>query len=417
MGKALLIAGGANQLDTLDEFNLFGYDNEVSAETNTQFSATEAATFSNLRGNIISGGSGTNNFQFRTGGANGNQLGTRAGPGTFEDAVNTDVLAAADLFNIAYTDTGSASVCSSVVGTVSFSSGHGNFHGACNDYNAGLIYDVESATRFLPISGNLIADGTATEANVGYLNRAYTSWEALQVRVVANSRTNDSVFANRINLADGTGVVTFGAGVTGLVVDTTIGDAIAATDELDISLTLLTGVENLEVIFVGATLKASSGTKSETFASGGGTGVARTASATAHYMPIGGILPSLIAFTEAQARIKPGFAGTASNLRCYLSANTYSVNGTLKLFLNGVEALTTTITLLGGAGWYENTADTVAFDDNDELSFEFVGGTTGSITIEMVGVTLQDDTAGAAGVAGHGLLLSHKRNRLVQVAA
>ena len=222
---------------------------------------------------------------------------------------------------------------------------------------------------------------------------AYDTFDALQVRVSANARTNNSVFKNRINGADGTGSITFGAGVTGLLSDTAIGDAITDGQTVNASITLLTGVEDLTVSLVIGTFKSSTN-KSETF---GGTvgGLARAASSTAHYMPIGGYYPDLTSVgSDANARIKPGFAAVVSNLRCYLSANTYSVNGTLKLIQNGTAVITTDITLLGGAGWYENTADTITIDADDELSFEFDEGTTGSITIHSIGITFAEISAG-----------------------
>ena len=172
------------------------------------------------------------------------------------------------------------------------------------------------------------------------------------------------------------------------------GDAITDGNTINASVTLGTGVEDLAVTLVGATLK-STDTEQDIWASRQG-GLARAASATAHYYPLSSGLTAVGTTTEANARNKVGYAGTAKNLRCYLSANTYTVDGTLKLFKNGSAVLTTTITLLGGAGWYENTADSITFTDTDELSYEFVGGTTGSITINMVGVTLKPDVAAAA---------------------
>lgn len=375
-----------------DEMNMFGWAARSSAELNTQYSATEGATFSLLRTNIISGGSGTNNFRFRDAGADGNQLASIAGTGVAEDAVNTDALTAGDLFNIAYTDTGSNSVTSWLACNVDLSSGYGCFHGSAG-YVA-VVHDVASATRYISLSGHLPTDGNTTEANVGFKARGYDTFAALQVRVTANARTNDSIFRNRINGGDGSAVVTFAAGVTGLVVDDGLSDAIGDGQIICASITLDTGVEDLAVCMVGATLKSTT-VKQDVWLH---RAMTRAASATAHYLPIGGYGPDLAVLTEAQARCKIGYAGTASNLRCYLSANTYTVDGTLKLYQNGSAVITTTLTLLGGAAWYENASDTVTFDADDEFSFEFVGGTTGSATINSVGLTLAPDVASGLGI-------------------
>lgn len=389
-------------LATADENNLFGYSSDSTSEGPTQASCTENAVFSKLRANIIAGGSGTNNFQFRDAGANGSQLATRAGAGVCEDTVNTDTLTAGDLFNIAYTDTGSNSTISWMAANIEFASGYGAIQGAAA--YTGVVFDVASATRFIGLAGDLAADGEATEANVGFKVRGYTTFEALQVRVSANARTNDSVFRNRINSANGTGTITFAAAETGLKTALGLADAITAGQIINASITLGTGVEDLTVRFVATTLKSTS-TKQDVWSQQFG-GTNRAASATANYVPIMGFMPSIATtLTEAETRMKPGFAGTASNLRCYLSANTYTVFGTLILMKNGVAAITLNITALGGAAWYENTSDTVAFDDDDEFSLEFDEGTSGNITIQMAGLTLaipSETSVALTGVSGTG---------------
>jgi hypothetical protein len=391
MTKALMVYSSATAIASLDEANLYGAVAALAStgtESSTQTSASEAMTFSKLGANIISGGSGTNNIRFRNATADGNQLASIAGTGVVEDATNTDAVAAGALFNLAFTDTGTNPLHSYVKANVEFTSGHGCVHAIGG--GAGLIHDVASTTRFMAIGGSMFTDAGATEEPSQIKNRAYNSWAAMQVRVRTNARTNDSVFKNRINAADGTGVVTFGAAVTGLIEHTGINDAIADGDLLAASITLDTGVEDIIIPIVGHTLKSGS-SKCECFIQGT---IARAASSTAHYLPIGGALVSLTAFTEAQARVKVGFAGTASNLRCYLSANTYTVNATLKLYQNGSPVLTTTLTASGGAGWYENAVDTVTFAATDELSFELDEGTSGSATIALIAITLSDAAGG-----------------------
>lgn len=384
MGKALMVFRNfSSAFVNAQEVNLFGAGSNTSLEANAQASSTEAATFSNLRGNITAGGSGTNTLQFRKNGANGSQTCNRVGTGILEDTTNTDVLAANDLFNLAYTDTGTDSTFGWVSGNVEFSSGHGNFHGAANFNSA--VYDVENSTRFMQLGGTQIADAEASETPVQWKSRGYTSFEALQVRVIANARTNTSTFKNRINGSDGGFQIDFGAGVTGLIVDTTTPDVLVDGDLINASVTLGSGLEDLSVSFISCTLKSSTN-KSEIWAAVAG-GQARAASSTATYFPIGGGINPASGLTEANARVKVGFAASVSNLRCYLSANTYTGDGTLKLIQNGTAVMTTTLTASGGAAWYENTADTITIDDDDELSFEIDEGTSGSISIYSIGIT------------------------------
>ena len=405
MGKALMVSGTpATGRASGEELNLFGFDTDSTAELNTQASCTEGATFTGLGYLITAGGSGTNNLRFRDAGADGNQLATRSGTGLAEDTTNSDTLSAGDLFNLAYTDTGTDATVAWTKGNVEFASGHGNFHGSARF--GGAVFDAASATRFIQLAGNHSTDGNVTEDNAAFKIRGYDSFEAFQVRVTANARANDSVFRNRINSSNGTGVITFATGATGLVSDTGLGDAITDGQTVCVSITLDTGVQDLTVTFVVATLKSST-SKSDQWA--GLLNISRTASATANYISIGGAHANLTALTEADARIKPGFAAVVSNLRCYLSANTYTGDGTLKLYQNGSAVITTTITASGGAGWYENTSDTITIDADDELSFEFDEGTSGSITIWMTGITFAPVAEGGGTILPqmmqHGLFL------------
>ena len=383
MGKTLMMAKPGSTLTSGDECNLFGYISDSATEANTQASATEAGTFSGLGININSGGSGTNTLRFRDAGANGAQIAEIAGAGIAEDTTNNDILSAGDLFNLAYTDTGTDPVVSWIKGNVELSSGHGCFQGSAS-FN-GIVCDVASATRFLSLVGGLSADGVAVENDAAWRVRGYDTFEALQVRISANARNNDSIFRNRINAGNGTGVITFASGITGLLTATGLADAIADAQTIDVSIELGTGAQDLTVSFVLATLKSV--TSMQDVLTGSQAGVSRTGSGTAVYVPIGGHLSFTAGFTEAQARVKPGFAGQAKNLRCYLSANTYAGDGTLKLYQNGSPVITLTLAAGGGAGWYENTADVVAFDNDDEFSFEFDEGTSGSITVRAAGVT------------------------------
>ncbi len=378
-----------------DFLNTIGYFPEGATRTPCQVNCTEAASFTGLGFFVMSGGSGTNTLTFEDAGVSGQQVASVAGTGVAEDTTNTDSLTAGDLFDLAYTDTGTNSAVSWIKQNVEFGSGYGAFHGS--GAFTGVVFDVASTTRYIPLSGTLVADGAAVEANVGFKARGYTTFEALQVSVSANARTNNSVFRNRIASANGTGAITYASAETGLKTATGLADAIADGAIVNASVALDTGVEDLTVEHVTSTLK-SSDTQQDIWGSSQA-GLVRTANATAHYFTLGGPLFSISAFTEAQARCKPGFAGTVSNLRCYLSANTYSADGTLKLYQNGVAVITTTITASGGAAWYENTSDSITIDADDELSYEIDEGTTGSITVQMVGVTIAPTVVSAT--SGH----------------
>lgn len=387
MGKALMVARdqSATALISGDDLNFIGGNTRQSTEASAQLTATEACTFSGLRGNIFSGGSGTNNFRFRKNTADGNQLGTRAGPGAFEDAVNTDTLAANDLFSVAYTDDGTDSV-HWIAANVEFASGHGNFHGSAGF--GSIVFDLDNTTTFCALSGSINSDGASTETEVQWKNHAYTSWEALQVRVGANARPvgSTSTFRRRINGSNSGTQIDFAPGVTGTVVESTSG-ALADGDLVCVSVTLGAGAaEDLSITFIAGTFKSTSN-KSEIWA-GSQSGASRTASATEHFTTVGGsILSGIGSISEANSRIKVGFAAIVSNLRCNISASTTGGNMTVKLYKNGVAAITLTIAA-AATGQQENSSDTVEIDADDELSYGIDEGTSGSATFKGIGITL-----------------------------
>ena len=382
MGKAFMGLNMNAAIATTNESNLFGATLNTT-ESVMQYEATEAATFTRLRTAISAGGSGTNTCQFRVNGANGNLAAVGAGTGVQEDTANKDVLAATDLFNLAFTDTGTDPTYSNARAVVEFASGHGCFYAASDP----VVFDVASTTVFLPLGGNLVADGTTTEANVAFRVRGHDTFEALQVRVTANARTNDSTVKNRIAAADGTASITIGAGLTGIFKATGLGDAIADGNAVCASLTLGTGVEDLTISICGATLKSSTGFKSESWCGSAG-GTSRTASATAHHFMICGTLVTLSsAAAESVRQVPLGFVATVSKLRAYVTANTYTGNCTLAVRRNGADVITLTITA-GATGWQENTTDTAAFLPEDLINFQIDEGTANSITITMVGITI-----------------------------
>jgi hypothetical protein len=388
MGKALM-AGMHGQTLTSGEEWLIAANFNGTAEANVQYQATEEATFTGLRGEIASGNDVSATFRFRNNGVGGNQSVVIAGTGAFEeDAGVSDTVSAGNVFNAAYTDTGTDSVVRTLAINVEFASGHGNFHGASGSSN--LIMDVASATRYLPIHGTCAADGTATIANAQFKVREYTSLEAFQVRIIANARLNDSVFSVNVNGTDVGTAITFATTVTGLQVVTGMGISLSPGDLVCISMTLGAGVEDLSFGFCGVTMKSTANASAAGYATQAGT--ARAASATSDYYSFGQGTTTV----QTSAAVKVGFAARCKNLRCYLSANTYTADATLKLFVNGVDSgLTTVVTAGGGAGWYENTADTFDIDDNDVVSFEIVGGTSGSITIHQIWVSFEEIPAAA----------------------
>ncbi|MGH8601274.1 MAG: hypothetical protein ACREXR_00370 [Gammaproteobacteria bacterium] len=305
--------------------------------------------------------------------------------------MNTDAVAAGDLINLAATDTGTTPADVTFVAlNVEFTTGHGCFHGSARP--VGQTLSLASVTRFFPLAGELLSTGNATEANEQWRNRGYTTVEALAVRITANARTTNTEFRLRVNGVNAAGPVDIAGLATGLFTLTGIGLAITSGDLLSFSLVTGTGTQAITFSLMAVTLK-STANKSETFNASPLNGLARAASATENYYQPGGDFFQLSGSTEANNSVKVGFAARITNLRAYVSANTYTGNSTLSLFVNGVSALTKTIAA-AATGWQENTVDTVDIVATDEISLAIVGGTSGSATFRTAGVTFEPSEIG-----------------------
>lgn len=379
MGKAIISGAPGGAADGTYGF-LIGR-RESATETTVQLYCSEAATFSYLQGFIETGsGSGTNTLTFRKNAASQSLAASRSAAGHLSDTTNTVTVAATDKVNLLINDTGTDANYQMVSVVVSFSSGHGCFHGSGD--GTPQIFDVASSTRYAPVNGSLEADGTTTEANAQTKNRAYTSWEAMAVNVTANARVNTSTIKNRINGADGAnGSISIGAGVTGILTDTSIGDALASGDLINVSVTLGTGVEDLVISSFQATFKNSSASLCDVVRREAN-GTARTAGATAtYYLYAGDSNASATAYTF----LTP-YPIKFSNPRIYLSANTYTGNGTYSLYVNGSDRISVTLTA-ATTGWFEDTSSTYSADANVGFAAKIVNGTSGSITIREMAVT------------------------------
>jgi hypothetical protein len=380
MGKALMCGSHGITLTSGEEFNFGGLFNN-SSEAHNQYSATEDCSFTGLRGRIVSGNDVSATFRFRNAGANGNNTATISGTGTFEDTTNTDTLSAGDLYTIAYTDTGTDSITGPVAINVEFTTGHGNYHGSGN--SSGIILDVQSATRYLAMNGSLGADGTATIATVQMEVREYSTLEAIQGYASANARLNDTIISANVNGVDVGTPLTWGAGVALRQTSTGMGIALSPGDLVCYSVTLGTGVEDFTLLTLCATFRSNS--LSSGIGYGSHAGNARAASATPEYFSVGNGLANI----ESNAAVKVGFAARCKNLRCYLSANTYTSDATLRLVVNGTPQTTVTLTAGGGAGWYRNLTDSFDIGPTDTISFERVGGTSGSATFHQIWISFE----------------------------
>jgi hypothetical protein len=378
MPKALIAGIHGQTLSSAEEWVLGARFNGTT-EAHSQYSATEGASFTGLRGVIASGGSGTNTFRFRDGGADGQNVVARVGAGSGEDTTNTDTLTAGDLFNGSYIDTGTNSVVRTWAINVEMASGHGNFH-ASSRPAAGTLAD-----GYQPIHGDN-ASSASTPDTAQFEVREYTSIEAFQVRLTINPNVGNTVYSLNVNGVDVGTAITFAAGVTGLQTVTGMGISLSPGDLVCISVNNNGGFAPT-ASFLGVTAKSTGNASAAGYAILDGFTV-DDADPTI-YLSFGQGRTT----SEAGAAVKVGFAARCKYLRGYVSANTQDADSTLKLFVNGSAVLTATIAA-GVTGGFRNLIDSADIAETDVVSLEVQVGGIGSITVHQAWISfhpIEDD--------------------------
>lgn len=372
-----------------------GGDGWNSTEVNSRFTLPIDVTYSMLGANAISGNSGDATIVSRLAGAtNGNQTITISGatlPGSkSEDTTHTDVIAAGSSLNAQSTRTGTDPGAMWVKWNIEPTSGSDIYSIVGPSNFTGVVCDADGLTNYFAPIGATLADGSTSRVLSEWKNRGTRTIEQFQVRATTNDRTTDTVFTILVNNTPTTCTLTTTA-LTPNTLFTSTGGPITLNggDLWTIQIAYGAGTaEDLRVTGIPVLLKSSTG--SEMFF--GALGVARAASATEHFICIGGrattSVNATVPLTDDIARIKVGFAATVSNLRIYVGGNTSTGTVTFALYKNGVSVITQAILTTDANTWVENTSSTTTIDADDELSFSLVGGSSGNLNVGMGGVTL-----------------------------
>lgn len=382
MGKALLLTSTHNPLSSANG----NYTTPAGTALNQGTTEARFQAVTRLAGTISLLGlskddtNGTSyTIRARINGADGNQSVNPANgsaAGVYEDASNSDSVSAGDKLSVSTAESGTNPQIRWHRLVFEKSTGHGCLYACLVNSNV----QSASTTVYAPISG---AGSTGAEAARQCKVRSAGTLTGGYVYVQSNARTNTTTWKSRVNGADGNVSIAVTSGATGLFEDTSNTDTLASGDDINWSITTGAGTETLTPSIFGTCISNSS-TQNDLWAASG-SGQTRAASATASYLYFTG--GSNNTTTENRTKVQHGFDGTASRLRIYISANTYSADGTATFRKNGGDG-NQTITLTAGAtGLFEDTTHTDDFDEDDDCNVKIVGGTSGSITYNWVGIT------------------------------
>lgn len=208
-------------------------DTNSTSETNQKLMVRAAGTLTGGQININANTLGVGNtftMQSRINGANGNIVVTVANgvTGIVEDTSNADTLADGDVFCFAMSISGGTGVINArVIGCAISNSS------SANDVFAGYTSNNRAASataHFLAIAGYNSSVSLTTESQAQIQHGFALTASRMRLWVVSNTYTGSATVISRVNAGNGNQTITIGAGVTGLVEDSSNSDTLAATD-------------------------------------------------------------------------------------------------------------------------------------------------------------------------------------------
>lgn len=391
MGKTLHVANdpaaGAGSVSNNAPFGIYGLLEATSTESRTQVTQRVAGTWSKL--GFRTNATGTSRvLTFRVNAANGNEAAsaTNSTAGFWEDTSNTDTPSVGDEINTRLTEAGTDPTVYQQRLLFEAASGHKSIFVQCG---GGAI--VQPSTVYFQLCGTTDGGGIVTEANQQYRFRSACTLKNLFFNAASNASDQPLTLVSRINGGNGNLTITIPASTNGIFEDTSNSDSVSDGDLVCLQASVAAGSGSCIVSPIAITAEWSA-TQDDGFCGTGTSGEARTASATVHYFSPIGYISALTVTTESQAQIPPGYDVTFSNLRIYISSNTYSAAGTLRFRNAGADGNQSVSLTASTTGWFEDTSNSDLVAAADQFAVSIVGGTSGSITMRSVGITMLPTT-------------------------
>jgi hypothetical protein len=259
-------------------------------------------------------------------------------------------------------------------------------------------YASNTATNYLSLNGSNQNNTTETRKQV--IMRSAGVWSDLRVRIQTNSTTGSSTVKSRINAADGTQIVTIGAGATGLFSDTTNSDSIAAGDKINWKVTP-GSAHTLLPSSVSSSFAATSNTVKKMIHPR--EGLDYTANASARYVGISDWLFTPTA-TEANTQTKFRAAGTLKNGQINVFSNARAIATVYSSRINGADGTISVSATALTTGFFEDTVHTDTIASGDLVNWKILGGAeANSITVDSLSFEFETtDTKFQISTGGNG---------------
>lgn len=389
MGKVILTTNAATATTTANTSNNFfvlgnGWTVRRAVEATSQVIFRTAGTLSKLYARVTANSNvGSVAFKTRKNAANGNQTVTigAAATGVFEDATNTDTVAAGDKFNY-QSPTGGAT------GTMTYNLMSCIFDSTTN-YVSKLVCDGQglptaSTTYYFPLSGQ-VSGVTSTEANTQNKVKKAGTLKNFCVSANVNGRTTDTIATMRIGGADTAIVATIIGSTTGFFENTANTASVAVDDLTNSKIVTGTGTGTVTIDNMMIEYETTNGQGLITAGALGSSAELVVNANTTNYVIAGG--ETRVYATEAEAKLKTRVALTLSNLTIWVPTNGVLLDSTFKMRVNGADGNQTITIPLSTTGYFHDTSNIDVVDDNDEINYQLITGLTGtSMTVRQMAV-------------------------------
>jgi len=365
-----------------------GNESINGAEASVQIKYNVIGTFSNQQCTVSANTlNGTTTLRTRINTANGNGVIsiTSSTTGYFEDASNTDTIAADDLVNFSLVSAGSSgSITVACVGII-FDASSNNFNRFAGSFNG---FSTASVTRYYPLCG--AGAVTSTEANTRLTVKDSFTGQNFYVYIASNARTTTTTLRTRKNGANGAMSVSVTTGATGLFEDNSNTDSLVSGDTYNLALTTSTGTGTIQPRVTSVALVNSSD-KSLTMASGG---TARIVTAGNTFYAEAGASCLATSSTEADVALRARDVARMSNFAAYISFNDSNVTATAVTRIDGADGNQTFSVGAGATGAFTDSTNTDLLSVTSKINFKYSAPAgTGGTDFRLVSVHFSPATS------------------------
>ncbi len=260
-----------------------------------------------------------------------------------------------------------------------------------------VTYTVAATGWFGSFSGGL-PTSSISEDTVQTTARGDGALDKLQVYCSGNTRVTDSTVRVRINNANGNGVVTIPAGMTGWFIDISNSDTVADGDVFDVII-LGGGTGSTDLILQGALVDyTATGSELKTpFLMGSNLSTAASSTTASNTTTA---LGEMTFVSGTATRFTLPYDAVFSDLHIYVSTNPSSTDRTLSLNVEGTPTtLALTIPASSGAGFFSDLVDSFAVETGEDISVQLTGSASGTLRTRFIAMwqTVEDPAPSGGG--------------------